>query len=74
MKHVMKLDRNRHLLNVQYRCERSILAFSNEQFYENRIRTDSSVVCRKPEIKKPLLFIDAHGDEENEGEYISAQE
>lgn len=52
-------------LNTQYRMEEEILGFSNQEFYNNRISSDSSIKDR-PKIYKPLftsslVFIDTAG-------------
>ncbi len=50
------------LLAVQYRMDPKILAFSNAQFYQDRLRTDDSVLQRKNHIgTNPIKFIDTAG-------------
>lgn len=53
----------------QYRCHPGILAFSNEHFYDNRIRSHESVQRRGPVVDFPVKFIDTatYGEEEREG-------
>jgi superfamily I DNA and/or RNA helicase len=51
-----------YLLNVQYRMHPAILSFSNQEFYNNALLTDQSVVDRNsPFDSATLLFIDTSG-------------
>ena len=58
---------NRHLpkslLEVQYRMNGLIMGFSNEQFYNNHLVADQSVVDHKLQIDEnhPFVFIDTAG-------------
>ena len=51
------------LLNIQYRMHQTIMGFSNQYFYENRLQADHSVAarCLPAGDKRPLLFIDTAG-------------
>ena len=51
------------LLNIQYRMHQTIMGFSNQYFYENRLQADPSVAarCLPAGDKRPLLFIDTAG-------------
>ena len=51
------------LLNIQYRMNEKIMAFSNQQFYDNQLRADESVKDWSLEIKEqaPITFIDTAG-------------
>ncbi|MEM0993737.1 MAG: AAA domain-containing protein [Bacteroidota bacterium] len=52
-----------NFLNVQYRMNRTIMQFSNTQFYEGALRADESVANHLlyPEDTQPLVFIDTAG-------------
>jgi hypothetical protein len=64
-----------HLLNIQYRIDPSILRFSNECFYGNRIISAESVYNRLPVLDKPFLFIDTLGiAEESKRNFSSINE
>jgi hypothetical protein len=64
-----------HLLNIQYRIDPSILRFSNESFYGNRIISAESVYNRLPVLDKPFLFIDTLGiAEESKRNFSSINE
>lgn len=54
------------LLDTQYRMHEDIMAFSNGQFYENRLKADASVKERRlwrptEAANEPLLFVDTAG-------------
>ncbi|RLG18367.1 IGHMBP2 family helicase [Nanoarchaeota archaeon] len=61
------------MLNVQYRMNEKICAFSNKRFYNNKLITDNSVknqvlydvVKKKAKIdtKEPVIFINVEGEE-----------
>lgn len=46
------------LLDVQYRMHPKCLQFSNEVFYSNRVKSDESVLHRKPHVESPFLVFD----------------
>lgn len=52
-----------NFLNVQYRMNRTIMEFSNRQFYSGELRADSSVANELiyPDDPYPLTFIDTAG-------------
>ncbi len=55
------------LLEIQYRMNEPIMAFSNQVFYQNRLQADTSVKDhRLTEQDQPLLFIDTAGANFNE--------
>lgn len=65
-----------NLLNIQYRMNDQIMAFSNEKFYNNELKADSSVKNWKIEGGgKVLTFIDTAGCgfEEKSGEEGSSK-
>ena len=51
------------LLNIQYRMNEKIMAFSNQQFYDNQLKADESVKDWSLEIieQAPVTFIDTAG-------------
>ncbi|MCB1176694.1 MAG: AAA family ATPase [Leptospiraceae bacterium] len=62
-----------NLLNTQYRMKENILGFSNKWFYEERLKTDSSVYQRNPvdifnfvSEGKNISFIDTAGSDTEE--------
>lgn len=60
--HVLECYRERvHLLSIQYRMEPKILEFSNESFYFGEVKSDKSVLDRKPRIVSPFAVIDTSG-------------
>jgi hypothetical protein len=62
LSHVLEFQPEKvHLLDVQYRMEPEILAFSNEMFYSGRIRSDENVLNRKPRLKLPFAVVDTSG-------------
>ena len=62
LSHVLEFQPEKvHLLDVQYRMEPEILAFSNKMFYSGRIRSDESVLDRKPRLKSPFAIVDTSG-------------
>ena len=52
-----------HLLDTQYRMHKTIMEFSNQQFYHNRLKADNSVREALLPISdnSPLVFIDTAG-------------
>lgn len=58
-----EIDKPRTLLDVQYRMNEKIMAFSNSKFYANKLTADSSVANQSLEnsIYKPVEFIDTAG-------------
>jgi ATP-dependent RNA/DNA helicase IGHMBP2 len=50
-----------HLLDIQYRMNEQIMAFSNKWFYQNKLKADSSVANWSFESQKSLEFIDTAG-------------
>lgn len=52
-----------HLLDTQYRMHATIMGFSNQYFYQNRLRADDSVAQALLPIddQAPLIFIDTAG-------------
>ncbi|HKK74165.1 MAG TPA: AAA domain-containing protein [Saprospiraceae bacterium] len=52
-----------HLLDTQYRMHETIMGFSNQRFYQNRLRAADSVAKAQLPIKdqSPLIFIDTAG-------------
>jgi superfamily I DNA and/or RNA helicase len=74
------IDRHQtsHLLEEQYRMNKLIMGFSNEWFYEGRLKAHASVASgalRRKETTEPVLeFIDTAGcgfEEEREAEGLS---
>jgi hypothetical protein len=61
-----------HLLNTQYRMDPSILRFSNESFYGNRIVSAESVYHRAPILDTPFLFVDTLGMAEETKDHFSS--
>lgn len=49
------------MLAIQYRMSPEILQFSNERFYKGAIKTDVSVLERKPIFEEHFSFIDTAG-------------
>jgi len=60
-----------HLLNVQYRMDKSILNFPNKQFYNKQIMSGDSVVGREPYVSKPNIFVDTKGNGREEKNQFS---
>lgn len=65
-----------NLLNIQYRMHQSIMGFSNQQFYNNKLQAADSVKEHRLSFDKntPLVFIDTAGcsfDEQINPEYQS---
>lgn len=50
-----------HMLNVQYRMDKTILDFPNSQFYSKQIMSGDNVFGREPFVSKPNLFVDTTG-------------
>lgn len=52
-----------HLLDTQYRMHETIMGFSNQQFYQNRLKADHSVAMELLPIadNSSLIFIDTAG-------------
>lgn len=68
MTNVMESRRDvAHLLGIQYRCDPAIMAFSNLNFYSNKLLTAKSVCNRKPKVSNPLLFINTGSVESDQG-------
>ncbi len=62
------------MLNVQYRMQPEILAFSNRKFYKGEIQTGENVLNRRQVFDTTLTFIDTAGcgfDEEVNPETLS---
>lgn len=60
LSHVFKYQKEKVLLlDVQYRMDPKILAFSNATFYSNRIKSDDSVIRRKDlvSVKEPFQIV-----------------
>ncbi|MEO0339426.1 MAG: AAA domain-containing protein, partial [Bacteroidota bacterium] len=51
------------LLDTQYRMHQTIMGFSNEHFYQGKLKADTSVADRQLPIENndPLIFIDTAG-------------
>lgn len=49
------------LLEVQYRMHPQIMSFSNEKFYQGKLRTDELVLQRNALFMEPVTFIDTAG-------------
>ncbi|MEM9886447.1 MAG: AAA domain-containing protein [Bacteroidota bacterium] len=52
-----------NFLNVQYRMNKTIMQFSNQQFYDGALKADDTVAYHLlyPEDRQPLEFIDTAG-------------
>lgn len=69
------------ILTVQYRMHREICAFPSEQFYENKLGTDSSVLLRPPAVwqvadansryNKPYMVFNTEGREKTDRDQTS---
>lgn len=57
-----------HLLDTQYRMDPPLLEFANETFYGNRIKSDISVMNRRPHVEQNFRFITTseYGDDAEE--------
>nr|CEL67893.1 TPA: DNA-binding protein, putative [Neospora caninum Liverpool] len=60
------------LLDTQFRMHRTIMDWSNEQFYKGELRADESVASRLLEDKYPRLRDETSGKRPPEGEVPSA--
>ena len=59
------------LLRIQYRMHETIMGFSSQQFYENKLQADDTVrahtadelpgVSDEPLLREPLVYIDTAG-------------
>ncbi len=76
-----------HLLDTQYRMHPNILSFSNKRFYQNKLKSDATLVTRQVSSHLyPIVWVDTAGcgfeeafnDEHksysNEGEYFILRE
>ena len=67
MERTARIEKGVHFLNVQYRMNEKIAAFSNKHFYEGKLTADSSVARRMLEGDlNPIQFIDTAGTGYNE--------
>ena len=63
-----------HMLNVQYRMDKTILDFPNKRFYRNQIMSGDNVVGREPFVAHPVLFVDTQRrgrEEKNQYSWIN---
>lgn len=67
MERAASVEKGVHFLNVQYRMNEKIAAFSNKHFYEGKLTADISVAHRMLEGDlNPIQFIDTAGTGYNE--------
>ncbi|MBV6644740.1 MAG: AAA family ATPase [Cyclobacteriaceae bacterium] len=62
------------MLQIQYRMDPAIKAFSNEYFYQSQLKSSESVLSRKQLFSPPVVFIDTAGcgfEEEVNAETLS---
>src|SRR6185503_5361145 len=50
------------MLQIQYRMHPHICAFSNEQWYENKLQTDESINRRPPPLWNSCYQVKKNGD------------
>ena len=75
---INKYPSKSRMLNIQYRMNSILMEFPNQEFYQNKLHSDSSVdditineLIKSPHFETPMQFIDTSGIKKNHEKRLS---